>query len=178
MYSVDGKDRVLPLADVPQSSVGAPLPLVVATEQALALGYLVEQRDPSWDGRSVRVIGSDTAGEIVAIVDFARPRAHLLGPPNDEAFASHPLSAHGVRPYAAFEVHNSSWIRSLERANRIHPAHDASHFSALRHFIFAFHDSVFECVAASYTVRGLFEGSLASVAPRLLEHVGFNAAAG
>ena len=124
------------------------------------------------------VVGPATEGEIVAIVDFRRPRAHLLGPPNDEAFGSHPLAPYGLRPYAAFEIQHSSWIRSLERANRIHPAHQSDRFATLRHFIFAFHDSVFECVAESYVIRGLFEGSLASLAPRLLEHVGFNAPAG
>jgi hypothetical protein len=178
MYSIDGKDRVQKLSDVPQSSAGAPLPLVVATEQGLALAYLVEQHNPSWDGTTIRVVDSGTEGEIVAVVEFLRPRAHLLGPPNDEAFGAHPLAPYGLRPYAAFEVEQSSWIRSLERANRIHPAHDPRLFATLRHFIFAFHDSVFECVAESYVVRGLFEGSLASVAPSLLEHVRLNAPAG
>ena len=178
MYSIDGKDRVQNLTDVPQSSSGAPLPLVVATEQSLALAYLVEQQDRSWDGTSVRVVDPATEGEMVALIEFRRPRAHLLGPPNDEAFGSHPLAPHGLRPYAAFEIQESSWIRSLERANRIHPAHHRAQFAALRHFVFAFHDSVFECVAESYIVHGLFLGSLASLAPRLLEHVGLNAPAG
>jgi hypothetical protein len=50
------------------------------------------------------------------------------------------------RPDAG-DLRNSSWIRSFERMNRVHPRHDPAGFQRLRHFVVCFHDSTFECVA-------------------------------
>lgn len=178
MYIVDDLDRVQELTDLPQSSGGAPLPVVVAVERALAVAYIVEDRDPNWDGRSVRVINAQTPGEHVAIVEFQRPLAHQFGPPNDEAFHGHPLADRGLHPYAGFEVLSSSWIRALERMNRVHSRHRPQHYAGFRHFVLAFHDSTFECVAEGYRVVGVREGSLSAVAPELLRSVGLSGQAG
>lgn len=42
MYEVDRHDKVVLLEGVPQSSVGAPLPVVVADEHRVFLIYLVQ----------------------------------------------------------------------------------------------------------------------------------------
>jgi hypothetical protein len=161
MYSVDDRDQVAEPPDIPQSSVGAPLPLVVADEQHVLLAYLVEVKDASWNGTTVRVV-TNRSPEPVALVEFTRPRAHYLGPANDEAFDGHPLAARGLEPYGAFEVRESSWIRELERRNRVHPNNDAGRYAELRHFIFTFHDSTFECIARGLRVS-LHDGPLLSV---------------
>jgi len=41
VYTVDSRDRVIELRDVPQSSVGAPCPIVVASELELLVAYFV-----------------------------------------------------------------------------------------------------------------------------------------
>lgn len=87
-----------------------------------------------------------TAGGPAALVEFVRPRAHFSGPPNDEALAGHPLAARGLAPGTPARVGGSSWVRSLERMNRVHPRHRPEAFARLEHFIFPFHDSTFECV--------------------------------
>ena len=166
MYSVDQNDRVEELRDVAQSSVGAPSPAVIADEHRVFAAYLVEASSMSREGSGIRVVDPSLADETVALVSFVRPRAHFFGPPNNEAFSGHPLAARGLHPYAAFEVHESSWIRRLERMNSVHRLHRAAAFQKLRHFIFAFHDSTFECVAEGFQieVRG---GSLASAITEL-----------
>ena len=111
----------------------------------------------------MKVVGPDTDEILVARVTFERPYAHMFGPPNDEAFAGHPLAGRGLRPYSAAEISDSSWIRTLERMNAVHRYHDPARFEVLRHFIFAFHDTTFECVARQYTTH-LERGSIASVA--------------
>jgi len=171
MYTVDDHDRVEELLDVPQSSVGAPLPAVVADEQHVFLAYLVEARDPNWNGQTVRIVAPESIDEIVALVTFVRPYAHQFGPPNDEAFAGHPLAARGLHPYGVFEVVESSWIRRLEGMNAVHPHHHRAKFDRLRHFVFAFHDSTFECIAQDFQVevRG---GSLASGVTELSGRLG------
>lgn len=150
MYDVDARDRVVPLSDVPQSDIGAPLPLVLADEHRVLLGYLIQDDDPDWDGTYVEVVGpeSDAPG---AIVEFRGVEAFYFGAPNDEAFHGHPLAGRGLTPYSAARIEDSSWIRRLERMNSVHRYHRPDAFRALSHFVFAFHDTTFECVAKSFT---------------------------
>ena len=162
MYTADDRDRVIELTDVPASSVGAPLPVVLRSELRLTLLYYIQTMPDGWDGTTVRVVGYDSADELVARVTFEMPYASRFGPPNDEAFAGHPLADRGVHPYGAFDVLDSSWIRQLEHMNRVHSSHSAALFQRYRHLIFAFHDSTFECVAKGYSSE-IAEGSIQDV---------------
>jgi hypothetical protein len=170
MYQVDDKDAVECLADVPQSSVGAPIPVVLSDEAQLLLAYYLEERDPSWDGTTVRAVGPMSEGELIAIVEFQGYSAFMFGPPNDEAFEGHPLASRGLHAYAAFEVLHSSWVRRLERMNSVHPMHRPEGFANLKHYVFAFHDSTFECVArgfSSVVLRGSMGIALSEMRKRL-----------
>jgi hypothetical protein len=81
----------------------------MADEWRVMLAYHLENRDPDWDGTSVRVLDHVSSNEPLAIITFNHAAVHLFGPPNDEAFEGH--------PYGAFKIENSSWIRGLERMN-------------------------------------------------------------
>jgi hypothetical protein len=153
MYQVDEKDRVIPLDNLPQSSVGAPLPLILAGEHRTILAYYVENHDPSWDGKTVRVQSHDAGEEPVALLVFNQCYAHMFGPPNDEAFAGHPLAGRGLHPYGVFRIEESSWIRRLERMNSVHMHHKPERFWQFQHLVFAFHDSTFECVCRSFDIK-------------------------
>lgn len=173
MYEVDAQDEVVELSDAPRPDIGAPLPLVLADEHHLLLAYLVSEPDPAWEGSYTTIVSPDSDGLTVAIVHFRRPSAHLFGPPNDEAFAGHLLASRGLRPYRVFEVRHSSWLGKLERMNAVHPQHDRERFLAgRRHFVFAFHDSTFECVARGFEVevfRGSMRGALGRMTAILIE---------
>ena len=172
MYSVGtfAKDKVTTLADMPQSSVGAPCPVVIADEHHLAVAYYLEVRDEKWEGTTVRVVGPESEGEPFAIVTFKRALAYFHGPPNDEAFSGHPLSKRGLRSYGAFEVKNSSWLAHLTKMHRVHPYHKDAHYADYRHLILTFHDTTFECVAKGYEVRtGV--GSLRSAMDSMVKKV-------
>jgi hypothetical protein len=169
MYEVDDRDQVVELKDVPQSSVGAPSPIVLAGEHDVLLTYYLEDRAERWDATAPRIVDVGTEREPVAIVTFHRCTAHMFGPPNDEAFSGHPLAKRGLGPYGVFEIRNSSWIRKLEKMNAVHPQHDRRRFMAnKKHFIFSFHDSTFECVAESFTVT-LSHGAVKSMVPNMLQ---------
>ena len=166
VYEVDREDRVVEIADVPRSSVGAPLPVVVAAEGRLLLAYVAEVEDPSWNGGTPRSVTAESDEPAVRAL-FEDPRAHMFGPPNDEAFRGHPLAARGLEPYGVFRIERSSWIRRLERMNRVHPQHSPAAFEELSHFVFAFHDSTFECVAQRFTaevVAGPLSAAVADMA--------------
>ena len=165
MYSIDRHDQVVSLDGVPQSDVGAPLPTVFADDYRLFLEYLVSDPDPDpdWDGTYVNLVGNDTNGT-VALIRFQSPYIHIMGAPNEEAIAGHPLSDRGLEAFAAFEVKNSSWIRTLEKANSVHRYHDKKRFlNGKRHFIFVFHDSTFECIAKGFEVRKMKSSIVDSV---------------
>lgn len=130
------------------------------------VAYYCQNTPPGWDGTTVRVQDYGTKGQPIGIVDFQWPYHHMFGPPNEEAIAGHPLASRGLHPYDVFEVHDSSWIRALERMNSVHQYHKPEAFEGLRHFIMAFHDSVFECVARGYDIS-MSEGSLEELVPKL-----------
>ncbi len=153
MYCIDGNDRVIELTDLPQCDIGAPLPSLVATERQTFLIYYLQNVPPGWDGTSVRVVGPNADGERVAIISFKHCLAHMFGPPNDEAFEGHPLAKLGLHPYSVFRIENSSWVRTLERMNAVHPHHRPETMLSLSHYIFAFHDSMFECIASAYQIE-------------------------
>jgi hypothetical protein len=170
MYQVDERDRVTPLTRLPQSSAGAPRPVVVADEHRVVLGYGLQDTQPGWDGTTVRVVDA-ASDEPMAIVRFDGCRVHMFGPPNDEAFSGHPLASRGLEPHGCFEIEESSWIRRLERMNAVHPHHRPDVFWRLRHLIFSFHDSTFECICRDFDVR-LTRGSLSVVFPQMIEMLG------
>jgi hypothetical protein len=144
------KETLTELRDLPQSSVGAPCPLLYATEQDLFVTYFLENRDEQWDGTTIRIITPGSTDEPSIIVRFHGVFLHTFGSPGDEALHGHRLYTLGLQPYAYFEVLGSSWLDELERRNRVHSRHDKELYSSVRHFIFTFHDTTLEVLADSY----------------------------
>lgn len=140
MYSIDERDRVIDVDGLPGHSVGAPLPVVIADEGRLLLAYLTAPDS-----------------ENLAVLKFSRVRAHRWGPPNDETLHGHALYERGLRWYAIQEVIESSWIRGLERLNSVHRNHVPGRSTSSRHYVFAFHDSLFECIARDVELIALLE---------------------
>lgn len=166
MYEVDARDRVMLLEGAPQSSVGAPIPFVMADEHRVVLAYYLDVRSPEWDGSQTRVVDASTSDEPIALVRFNGSMAHMFGPPNDEAFTGHPLASRGLHPYGAFRIEESSWIRKLERMNSVHEHHRPDRFWFLQHLVFAFHDSTFECICQKFDVT-TDQGSIHSMIPKM-----------
>lgn len=154
MYSVSTSDKPKRVFSAPQSSVGAPCPVIVAGEHTLRLAYYVEPERLSsqWTSARVRPARPGGSDELCAIATFDRAYAHMFGPPNDEAFAGHPLAARGLEPYSIFEVEESSWLHCLVQMNSVHPYHRAEQFEDFKHWVFSFHDTTFECIASSFTI--------------------------
>ena len=168
MYTIDTLDRVSGVHDAPQPDSGASLPFIMSDEHRVLLAYMVSESDEAVSS-IVKMMTADSPG-YVALVEFAQPCAHMFGPPNDETFLGHPLAERGLRPYGVFEVLDSSWIRQLAGMNKRHSRHSQSRYDDLRHYIFSFHDSTFECVAKSLAVS-LREGSLRDVMFEMLQRV-------
>ncbi len=146
MYKVDRRDKVVELEGVPPFDPGAPMPRVYSGDE----GTFVEYNLRSWSYWDNVDWESDKLQRVV-LVRFVNCYAHMFGPPNDEAFEGHPLASRGLERYGTYQVLNSSWIRILERMNRVHPKHDSESISDDHHYIFSFHDETFECLATGFT---------------------------
>lgn len=87
-----------------------------------------------------------------AVIEFVGAMKSQFGHPNDEALEGHPLSARGLDYNDAFEVEDSTWLKTIREQNRMcFP--DATWFGeSLRHFVVTFHDSTFECLAEDLKV--------------------------
>jgi hypothetical protein len=76
-----------------------------------------------------------------------------------------------LHPYGVFKIENSSWVRTLERMNAVHPHHRPEAILSLSHYIFAFHDSTFECIASAYKIE-VHESSIRNALGRLVAAIG------
>ena len=139
MYLVDQLDTVIKLEAVPRPNSGAPCPIVIADEGRLVLSYW-EIDEPPYEPTTAPL----------GVVCFVRPYMHMFGPPDEEGISGHPLANRGLYPCGAFRVDHSSLVRRLERMNSVHKMHDPKGFEILKHYIFTFHDSTFECIAESF----------------------------
>ena len=150
MYPVGPADRVHELCDLPPQSVGAAMPCIISNGPRVVVGYHVSDRVPDWDGTFAIMVTGEHASTL-AIVTFDRVYEHRFGSPNDEAFDGHPLASRGLDPYTTSEVFESSWRAALIATNRVHPAHSDAHFDGVRHFVIAFMERTFECLARRYS---------------------------
>lgn len=122
--------------------IGAPMPHIVGDGLNLFLIYYLavpkRQKDES---------------DSVALVSFEHVISYKFGSPNDEVLEGHPLYEHGMEACKAHEVVHSSWIAELEKINSMHTGYDPEYWKTLKHYIFTFHDDMFECIAKGYTVE-------------------------
>ena len=132
IHDIDPSVRVVELTDMPKPDAGAPVPTITGDEHCIVVGYYTSSGQ--W-----------------AIVRFDSVSTHAFGSPNDEAIHGHPLFEYGLKPYDCYEVKPSPWLNQLEIANRVHSRHDPKWFmSGEHHYIIAFHDTLFECIAERY----------------------------
>ena len=142
---------------------------MLANDIRVVLVYIASvPRDANWDGTSTKVVDHNTRKEKLAIVVFDRVQAHYFGNPNDEAVNGHPLHARGLNPCDTSEVSPSGWIADLERMNSVHAYHDPKVFAESHHYVFAFHDTLFEIVCTSFSVN-VVQGSVSSASRMALD---------
>ena len=79
-----------------------------------------------------------------AVVEFKACHITKFGYPNDEARWGIPR--YQTTSYGIYKVKNSEWIPEIVRLNR-YRFPDTPDDTTTRHFLFAFHDTTFECLA-------------------------------
>ena len=160
-------ETVLGLGDVPRPSVEAPCPIVLADDDHLFVLYVLQSKPEGWYDSWVKMISSDSEGEPFVIIVFQHPLAYYHGTLEDEALHGQPLSRRGLRPHGAFEIENSPWREALFKMRRMQAAHRIENYHLYRHFVLAFRETTFECLAESYSIL-IGNGSLPEAAARVL----------
>jgi len=167
LYTPDERDRVHEETDIPSPVPGAPLPSILATEERLLLSYYSEIRPFSMSSNRPVLVNEGFKGTVV-IVDFLSPAAFFSVALSNETLEAHPLAYRGLLSNRVFRVENSSLIRRLITAQYVHPRPFPGAYESSRHYIFTFHDSVFEAVADGVSVR-TFPGSIRDAQNEMLE---------
>lgn len=134
-----GRDRIVPLDLVPQPSGDEPEPFIVGNEHQLAVAYRMGESDMAGYGASF----DDEAPFCVLL--FPQPVSHAH---TNEDFSVHPLASRGLVANRVHEVVNSTSV--------VAPSTDEAFARPERHFVIAFRDSTFECIAADCVVAGIY----------------------
>lgn len=158
MYAIDELDRVLERFDVPQACTGVPRAAVLSDESNVSVAYATQK---GWNDPSRTL----TQYAIITFVDYC---SYMFGQPDEKAFTGHPLYPRGLEPYSFSEIIGSSWIRQLMKIDQTNPYHTEEFYEGCRHFILAFKNSTFECVARGYSYV-LFEGNEEDLVGRMSE---------
>ena len=134
--------------------VGAPCPHQLQSDCRTFLVFFLLDVDPNWDGTWIKIRRPDSPEpQKLALIEFEGCRCTKMGLPREDAFAAHPLSGRGFVPYRAMSVENSAWVKELETINAADHAFRGEIWGELKHYIFPFHDSTFECVAHGFKVE-------------------------
>ena len=145
--------------------IGAPLPHVLSSGSRTFLIYNMREPDPNWDGSYANVVDPASAAlRLIAVIQFERCIIHKFGSPNDEVLEGHPLHGRGLAAYAAHVVERSRWIADLMKVNSVHPGYNPDSWQQYQHYLLAFHDETFECIA-----RGHSRKQMLSSFPEALE---------
>lgn len=141
------------LSDIPEPSVGAPIPVITSGEHDTTLCYYMEASNSEWDGETSRMVGKDSIEDYVAVIKFKGTQESRFGPPDENEVCFHPILEPLMKNdyYWAFEFHDGKGISSYAK-------HKTS-----KHYFFAFHDSSFEIIADSYTVKIVEKSSVIDV---------------
>ena len=166
LAAAKGEEHAVPLDFPVRWDIGAPLPHVLQSDSKAFLTFYVREPDHDWDGTCVTVKDpGDGSVESLALVEFLGCISAKLGSPNDEVFEGHPLNGKGLYCYTAQRVVNSRWLAELKAINSVHSCYNPARWRKLKHYVFWFHDTTFECVAESFTVE-LFRESMAELLGR------------
>ena len=149
-----GESYAVPFDFPVKWDIGAPLPFLLCNDYKTFLSFYISDPDPNWDGTYVNVVApSSSEPASLCLVKFNRCVSAKLGHPNDEVHHGHSLSGRGLETYTAQIVMNSKWIDEVAKNNSVHSYDNPENWKNLKHYIFWFHDSTFECLAESYEVE-------------------------
>lgn len=159
-----GEETAIPMKTIVPQDIGAPFPHVISCGLKTYLLYYIGTGRPGWDETAAMIQVLEPQSEhYVALIQF-KTYSIKFGGVNDEILYGHPLYEHGLESYEMHEIKNSSWISEQKKLNSIHPdfKSESKLWDARKHYIFTFHDDIFECIAEEYEIQ-VYRGKLDNV---------------
>lgn len=129
---------------------GAPCPHLLQADHRTFLAFFLPDVGPNCPGVWPR---NSPKHQKLAVVEFEGCVCTKMGTPREDAFDAHPLYGRGFVAYRAMSVENSTWLKELETLNAGDHCYKGELWHELKHYIFPFHDSTFECVARGFKVE-------------------------
>jgi hypothetical protein len=118
------------------------------------LTFYADVPDPKWDGSYITIKDPGSGNvESLVLVEFERCSSVRFGGPNDEVWEGHPLAGKGLEGNTAQIIVNSRWKAEIEKINSVHSQYRPETWTKLNHYVFWFHDDMFECLAKSFKVE-------------------------
>ena len=157
------KPRIKALKDLPAPDPGHSDVVLLSNEFKTFLLYRIAEA-PEHGSAKLAPEWHPEGEDLYAVLELVGCTSMRFGFPNDEALHGHPLWDRGMSYYSAAEVLRSPWPDELAQQNRVHPSHDDAMFKDLRHLLFTFHDTTFECLCSRYTAEPTREPRSALIA--------------
>lgn len=132
-----------PIRDVPKIDVGAPCPMVLASEGILVVAYYMPYQNDDDHGNTL-----GEPREFCAAIIFDSYRDFRSGYPDEHFYYNNEDISPFPEAYEFSESNMLNWVTDMGCSNPLKVLPDNS----LKHFIFAFHDSTVEVMAKEYRV--------------------------
>lgn len=164
-----GEETAIPIHTTFPQDTGAPVPYVLSNGNKTYLLYYIGTGSPDWDenAKAIQVMDPHSK-DYVAFIQFERCYSFRFGGVNDEVLYGHPLYEHGLENYEMHEIIHSSWIRDQKKINSVHSNYKQEHWDARKHYLYTFHDEIFECIAEGYNTK-IYKGKISNVIPLATE---------
>lgn len=114
---------------------GAPCPVLISDERCLYLYFYAH---------------INRGEDFITCIRFDRWEYHCFGYPGEESQGAHPYSELGLGYCSYHILQESDLIQKLKAIDSAHPCFERWKWDELNHYVFTFHDSMFECIARGF----------------------------
>ncbi len=142
-------EYAIEIGTIPRPEWGAPLPQVIANEGRVLLIYALNRPLP--ENQTGPFVFTEDTPSPWAVVDFSWIFDHRFGGFSDILRDRHPLADSGLSMGGVHIVVNSVWKAKILSELHPNPITLGRPRPELVHYIFTFHDSMFECIAGAPT---------------------------
>lgn len=129
--------------------VGAPTPTIISNDSNLYLMFY--SNEESTNGETLKERNS-VYDRGIYVLKFNLFLKYKFGMPNNEIIIGHPYSKLGLQPYSFYQLEGSDWIKELMKIDSVHPDYNKEKWASYKHYIFTFHDNMFECIAKDFEI--------------------------
>lgn len=142
--------KLIEISGLLSIDVGAPTPTIISNDSNLYLMFY--SNEESTDNEVLKERNS-VYDRGIFVVRFNMFLQYKFGMPNNEIIIGHPYSKLGLKPYSFYQLEGSDWIKELMKIDSIHPYYNKENWVSYKHYIFTFHDNMFECVAKDFEIN-------------------------